>query len=81
MNGTSEKDEARYIGGAESINPKKEALTVEKLRTFEGFENTTEEEAIEIIRTIDILCRITQEYLLNQKQNENDNDNPQNIAA
>jgi len=79
MNGISEKGETKYSGEAESVNPKKEALTVEKLRTFEGFENTTEEEALEIIYTIDTLCRITQEYLMNQ--NTNESNNPQNIAA
>lgn len=75
----SEKDEIRYSGEAQSVNPKKEPLTVEKLKTFEGFENTTEEEALEIIYTIDTLCRIVEEYLMNQNLNENNN--LQNLAA
>ncbi|MDE2026205.1 MAG: hypothetical protein KGJ07_06950 [Patescibacteria group bacterium] len=79
MRDISENDEIKYAGEAENVNPKKEALTVEKLRTFEGFENTTEEEALEIIYTIDTLCRIVQEYLENQNMNENNN--PQNLAA
>ena len=35
-----------------SINPKKEPLTVEQLRTFKGFENLSEEKALHIIKTI-----------------------------
>ena len=57
----------RYLAGFDSINPFKEPLTIEKLKTFEDFENTTEEVAKEIIYTIDSLCRIAFEYLLHQK--------------
>ena len=81
MNHTSNKEEIIYLckDEGQSLNPKKEALTVEKLRTFEGFENTPEDEAEEIIYTIDTLCRIVQEYLMNQNLNENNN--LQNLAA
>lgn len=37
-------------------------LTPEILRTFEGFEETSEEEAYEIIWTLDTLSRIVVEY-------------------
>jgi hypothetical protein len=63
----------------ESINPQKEPLTVEKLKTFEGFENIADEEALEIIYTIDSLCRAVYEYGLNQHTVKNSN--PQNLAA
>jgi len=63
----------------EIINPQKEPLTVEKIKTFKDFENVTDEEALEIIYTIDTLCRITQEYLMNQNRNENTN--PLNIVV
>jgi hypothetical protein len=36
----------------------KQELTVEVLRTYKGFENTPEEEAVEIIRTLTMLTEI-----------------------
>jgi hypothetical protein len=40
-------------------------LTPEILRTFEGFEETTDEEAYEIIRTLDTYARIVVAYYEN----------------
>lgn len=43
---------------AKSINPKKEPLTIEKLRTFPGCENYSDEEAAAILLTIAQLTHI-----------------------
>ncbi len=40
------------------INPKKEPLTIEKLRTFKGFEDMSDEEVNMYIDTIDRYLRI-----------------------
>lgn len=45
------------IAFAKSINPHKEPLTIEKLRTFPGCEHYTDEEAKQIIQTFDTLTR------------------------
>jgi hypothetical protein len=37
---------------AQAINPKKEPLTVEKLRTFSGCEHYNDEEAEQVVQTI-----------------------------
>ena len=42
---------------------KRGPLTPELVKTFEGFENVTDEEAFDIFITIDTLCRITSDYL------------------
>ena len=34
------------------LNPEFEPLTIEKLRTFKGYENTSEEQAVEILEPI-----------------------------
>jgi hypothetical protein len=49
------------------INPKREPLTVEKLRTFEGFENTCDEEAENIVYSIRAFSRIIVEFMLEQE--------------
>jgi hypothetical protein len=72
-------NEIKYLGEYESINSGKGALTIEKLRTFEGFENTSDEKALEIINTINTLCRIVRAYLMVQSMKINNN--PQNLAA
>ena len=69
----------RLLGAIESVNPLKEPLTIEKLKTFEDFENTTDEVAREIIYTIDSLCRIAFEYLMHQKNSGVNNE--LNLAA
>ena len=61
------------------INPQKEPLTTENLRTFEGFENLNSEEANLIVYTIHELCDIIYEYLKLIKSNESINF--QKIAA
>lgn len=45
------------IAFAKSINPHKEPLTIEKLRTFPGCEHYTDEEAKQIIQTFDTLTK------------------------
>jgi|GEM_PF-1471861 hypothetical protein len=79
MEANNNNEGIKYLGDNGNINPKKEALTIENLRTFEGFENVSDEEAMEIIRTIDTLCRIVQAYLMNQGIDTNNN--KQNLAA
>lgn len=49
-------------------NPKKEALTPTVLRTFEGFESVSDQEAENICRTSFLLAHILLEYLA-QKNN------------
>ena len=46
----------------ESLNNKKEPLTVEKIRTFKGFEKLTDIEAQEIIFAIKQLATIIVDY-------------------
>jgi len=63
----------------DSINPLREPLTNEKLKTFEGFEKIIDKEAEEIVYSIDTLCHIVYDSLLEQAANENNNH--QNTAA
>jgi hypothetical protein len=59
----------------------KENLTVVELRTFEGFENVSDEEAIAILDTIITFSDIVVSIYTKQKNNtEQDNDN-YSIAA
>jgi len=41
-----------------SINPEKKPLTIEKLRSFKGLENLSDEEAHETLFAIEALCAI-----------------------
>jgi len=41
-------------------------LTVEKLRTFEGFEDLSESEAEDIIKSYNIFATVTYNYFQNQ---------------
>ena len=50
--------EIRYI---ENLNPKKEALTIEKLRMFSGCEDYNDEQAAEIVKTIHLLALVLYE--------------------
>jgi len=50
------------------LNPEKENLTVEKLKTFTGLENLSEPEAIEIVFAIRSLANIAYEFASEQKQ-------------
>jgi len=44
------------------LNPEKKGLTVEKLRTFKGFENVTDEKALEIIDNLKRFAIIACKY-------------------
>ena len=68
-----------YSNDNDSINPLRETLTTEKLKTFEGFEKIIDKEAEEITYSIHTLCRIVYESLLEQADKENNNH--QNTAA
>ncbi|AEV98143.1 hypothetical protein A4D02_33670 [Niastella koreensis] len=46
------KNQADGVASAQAINPKKEPLTVEKLRTFPGCEHYNDEEAEQVVQTI-----------------------------
>ena len=50
--------EIRYI---ENLNPKKEALTAEKLRIFSGCEHYNDEQAAEIVKVIHKIALILYE--------------------
>jgi hypothetical protein len=43
---------------AEKVNPKRESLTIEKLRTFSGCEHYSDEKATEIIKSLELLAVI-----------------------
>ncbi|MBA3665141.1 MAG: hypothetical protein H0W61_13160 [Bacteroidetes bacterium] len=49
-----------------SINPNKENLTVEKLKTFKGLENLNDEQATEMVFAIQTFANILYEFM-NQK--------------
>ncbi len=48
-----------------AINPNNEPLTVEKLKTFKGTENLSEEEASQMLNEIKLLSAIMVDYLKN----------------
>lgn len=52
------------IAYAKSINPKKEPLSIEKLRTFPGCEHYNDEEAVAILRSIEQLTQIVFELMM-----------------
>ena len=56
--------------GNENLNETTEketkGLTVEKLRTFEGFEDLSESEAEDIIKSYNIFATVTYNYFQNQ---------------
>lgn len=55
------------------VNPKKEALTPTVLRSFEGFESVSDEEAESICRTSLFLAQILLEYIANKNNTSIDN--------
>lgn len=68
------------------LNPNKEELTVEKLKTFKGLENLKDEEAQETVFAIQTLASIIYEFANEQARNKNidelENENQQlKIAA
>lgn len=52
------------IAFAKSINPKKEPLTIEKLRTFPGCEHYSDQEVEAVLRTIEQLTLIAFELMM-----------------
>lgn len=63
------------------INPEKKPLTVETLRTFKGMENLSDEEAQEIIFSLETFCIILLEAVKAQTEKEEANINQLKIAA
>lgn len=63
------------------INPEGEPLTVERLRSFQGLENLSDEEAQEIIFSIQTFCSILLEAVKAQEKLEEENTNQLKIAA
>ena len=68
------------------LNPNKEPLTVEKLKTFKGFENIDDEKAQETVFAIQTLAAILYEYtmeqqVLKEREKINNNNEPIKIAA
>lgn len=57
---------------SEQVNPQKEKLTIETLRTFPGCEHYNDEEATEIVETIHKICHTAFELALSNKPNSND---------
>ena len=64
MNPVFTGGEIQYI---ENLNPKKEALTVEKLRMFSGCEHYNDEQAAEIVKTIHKIALILYENSRSEK--------------
>jgi hypothetical protein len=60
----------------QSINPKKEVLTVDIFRTLGDFEHLTDEEAQEYVWSIRAFSNIVIEFLAEQRQKENNPDSP-----
>lgn len=56
------------------LNPNKEELTVEKLKTFDGFENIEDKEAQETVFAIQTLASILYEFTNEQSRLKNTND-------
>jgi len=91
MNQEKEENTGRIIlvdAKLESVNPFKEALTVEKLKTFEGLENLNEEEAKQIVNDIHTLCGVIYDFLTEGSVNKestsetiNNDNNQQKQAA
>lgn len=67
--------EGKVIGlkKIEMLNPNKEELTVEKLKTFKGLENLKDDEAQETVFAIQTLASIFYEYTNEQVKLENKN--------
>ena len=63
----------------QAINPARNPLTMETLKTFEGFENMNDKEAENALYSIHTLCRIVYEYML--ETSGNIINNPLNKAA
>lgn len=63
------------------MNPLREPLTVEKLRTFEGMENLNDSDADEMVYSIHTLCNIIHEYIMQNKIRGEPNNNIQKLAA
>ncbi len=57
----------------EMLNPNKEELTVEKLKTFKGLENLNNDEAQETVFAIKTLASIFYEFTNEQVKLENKN--------
>ncbi|MBA3970551.1 MAG: hypothetical protein H0X46_00075 [Bacteroidetes bacterium] len=57
----------------ESINPNKEALTLDKLKTFKGLENLTDEEAQETLFCIQTFSSILYAFINEQTKIEKQN--------
>lgn len=47
-----------FIKKANELNPNKHPLTIEKLKTFTGCEGYTDDEAVEIVQTLEHLSAI-----------------------
>lgn len=57
-----------------TLNPNKEELTIEKLKTFKGLGNLKDEEAQETVFAIQTLASIFYEYTNEQAKLENKNE-------
>jgi hypothetical protein len=53
-------------GQCQNLNPTKEPLSSEKLKTFKGLEHLTDEQAKEMIFAIQTFCDILYEYMSEQ---------------
>lgn len=69
------------MGTMKAINPKREPLTIEKLKTFEGLENLTDEEAQEIIFSLVQLASITFELFKELNEDEQNTETKLKLAA
>lgn len=72
------KSSGNFEKALQTINPERNLLTAETLKTFKGLENMNGKEAEEAVCTIHTLCRIIGEYM---QEKDRTHSNPQNIAA
>jgi hypothetical protein len=63
-------DEIKRI---QNLNPKKEALTIDKLKTFAGCENLSNNEAAEAVKTIHQIALVMYEFTQKNKMFSIDN--------
>ena len=63
------------------MNPKKEPLTIEKLKTFKGFEQMNDEELKEYLHHIHQMAVIVVEHLRTQNNEVIESDNQNKLAA
>lgn len=61
----------KIIALKQALNPNRENLSAEKLKTFKGLENLSDEEATETVFAIQTFASIIYEFMNQKNENEN----------